>query len=193
GGFISSRIHKYDFDCNLIWSKEFGYTSLSANSVTSDELGNIYLIIHNTQIGLGQGPFDVDGFMMNRGINFYKMSSDGDILWHRNIGGGINQEVGHYMQNIFYRQNTLYVTGTFHQNLIFNNDFNFSYPYVEYPRAFIARYNLDGNVINATVYEETEGYNRYEYSEIDNQGNVYLTRNHYTNNNTESIIDKYDF
>ena len=103
GGFVSSRINKYDFNCNLIWSKKFGYDyNIAVKAVTSDELGNIYIVIHNANnTNGGFGPFNISGFMMSPGLNFYKLNSSGTILWYKNIGPG----VGYDMQNIFYYQN----------------------------------------------------------------------------------------
>lgn len=186
GGFVSSRINKYDFNCNLIWSKNFGYDyNIAVKAVTSDELGNIYIVIHNANnTNGGLGPFNISGFMMSPGLNFYKLNSSGTILWYKNIGPG----VGYDMQNIFYYQNQLYVTGTFNENLNFNNNLTFSLPFTNYSRAFIAKYDTDGNLINAINYGN--GDDIFKYSEIDNQGNIYLTRSHYNAHN--SNIDKFN-
>jgi gliding motility-associated-like protein len=184
-GFVASRINKYDFNCNLIWSKTFEYVDVDVKAVTSDELGNIYLVIHNTtSTNAGLGPWNIGGFMMSPGLNFYKLNSSGTILWTRHIG----PRTGYEMQNIHYFQNQLFVTGTFYDNLTFSNGLTFNFPYTNYPRAFIAKYDTDGNFINA-VYDGN-GDDNFKYSEIDNQGNIYLTRSHY--NGLNSNIDKFD-
>jgi gliding motility-associated-like protein len=185
GGFVSSRIIKYDFNCNEIWSKNFGYDNVAVKAVTSDKLGNIYILILNTDsTNGGLGPFNISGFMMSPGLNFYKLNSSGTILWHKHIGPG----VGYKMSNIFYYQNELYVTGTFHENLTFNNNVSFNFPFTNYTRAFIAKYNTDGDFINAVSHGN--GNDIFKYSEIDNQGNIYLTRSSY--NSDHSDIDKFN-
>lgn len=184
-GFVASTINKYDFNCNLIWSKTFGYVNVDVKSVTSDELGNIYLVIHNTtSTNAGLGPWTINGFSMSPGINFYKLNSAGTILWSRHIG----PRTGYEMQNIHYYQNQLFVTGTFYDNLTFINGLTFSFPYTDHPRAFIAKYDTDGNFINAV--NQGSGIDDFKYSEIDNQGNIYLTRSHY--NGYQSNIDKFN-
>ena len=184
-GFVASRINKYDFNCNLIWSKTFGYVNVDVKAVTSDELGNIYLVIHNTtSTNAGLGPWNIDGFMMSPGLNFYKLDSSGSIVWTRHIGPG----TGYEMQNIHYFQNQLFVTGTFYNNLTFSNGLTFNFPYTNHPRAFIAKYDTDGNFINAV--NDGNGVDNFKYSEIDSQGNIYLTRSHYRGLN--SNIDKFN-
>ncbi|RRJ89221.1 hypothetical protein EG240_12370 [Paenimyroides tangerinum] len=171
GGFVASRIIKYDFNCNEIWSINFGYEDVAVKSVTSDEQGNIYLVIDNlTSTNAGLGPWDINGFSMSPGINFYKLNSAGTILWNRHIG----PHTGNIMQNIHYYQNHLYVTGTFYDTLTFSNGLSFNFPYTDNPRAFIAKYDTDGNFINAINFGD--GEDKFKYSEFDNQGNIYLTR-----------------
>ena len=184
-GFVASRIYKYDFNCNLIWSKSFGYVNVDVKSVTSDEQGNIYLVIHNTtSTNAGLGPWNIGGFMMSPGLNFYKLDSAGTILWTRHIG----PNTGYEMQNIHYFQNQLFVTGTFYDNLTFSNGLTFSFPYTDHPRAFIAKYDTNGNFINAVC--QGNGNDDFKYSEIDNQGSIYLTHSHY--NGLNSNIDKFN-
>ena len=170
-GFVGSRIIKYDFNCNELWSINFGDVYVSVQSVTSDEQGNIYLLIVNTtSTNAGLGPWNINGFNMSPGINFYKLNAAGTILWSRHIG----PRTGGIMQNIHYNQNQLYVTGTFYDTLTFSNGLSFNFPYTDNPRAFIAKYDADGNFINAINFGD--GEDRFKYSEFDNEGNIYLTR-----------------
>lgn len=184
-GFVASTINKYDFNCNLIWSKSFGYVNVNVKAVTSDEQGNIYLVIHNTSsTNGGLGPWIINGFSMSPGLNFYKLNSAGTILWSRHIG----PRTAYEMQDIHYFQNQLFITGTFYDNLTFSNGLTFNFPYSDYPRAFIAKYDTNGNFIDAV--NQGTGNDIFKYSEIDNQGNIYLTRSHY--NRLNSIIDKFN-
>jgi gliding motility-associated-like protein len=184
-GFTAGYINKYDFNCNLLWSKTFGYDDVNVQSATSDSQGNIYLIIENTtSTNAGLGPWNVSGWTMSPGINFYKLNPQGDIIWNRHIG----PRTGPRLQNIVYSQGILYITGTFYDDLTFNDLVSFSHPYTDYPRAFIAKYDTDGSFIDAT--EHGNGQEIFGISEVDPQGNTYLTYN--TPNHEYSKLDKID-
>lgn len=179
-GFISSRIQKYDFNCNLVWEKNFGYHSIKVNSVSTDDQGNIYLVIH------ASGNYtntNVNGFIMSTGLNLYKLNSSGVIQWSKNIG-----RVGYEMLHVFYYQNQVFITGTFYDRLIINNITIYDFPYTDHPRAFIAKYDTDGNYINAIGHGN--GNDTFAYAEIDNQGSIYMTRSDYRGIN--SSLDKFD-
>lgn len=169
-----STINKYDFDCNLIWSKQINSLFSDLRSVTSDEFGNIYILMNFTlNPSAGPEPWNVDGFEVFSGLNFFKLSPDGTILWSRHFYG--SNVSG--MQRIYYYQNTLLITGTFPTGLTFPNGLSFSFPYTDHPRAFIAKYNSDGDFIDA-VYHGT-GIENFMNSEFDSEGNIYLTNIHY--------------
>ena len=186
-GFISSRIIKYDFNCNELWFKNFGSVNADVRAVTSDGQGNIYIVIDYTfSTNGGLGTWNIDGFMMSTGLNFYKLNSSGSILWSRHIG----PRTGNEMLNIHYFQNELFVTGTYYDNLTFSNGLNFNFPYTDHPRAFIAKYDTDGNFINAI--SNGNGNDDFKFSEIDNQGSIYLTRSEYSGLNSNSKIDKFN-
>ncbi|MFD0992560.1 T9SS type B sorting domain-containing protein [Tenacibaculum geojense] len=180
-----STINKYDFNCNLVWSIMLNSDYTNVEAITSDELGNIYLLIQYTiSPNAGSGPWDIDGFQMFPGINFFKLSPTGLIYWSQHI----DPRTGYEMQNIHYFQGQLLVTGTFYDNLTFINGLNFNYPYTDHPRAFIAKYDTDGNFIDANNYGN--GVEDFKYSEFDNQGNIYLTSSHY--NSQYSNISKFN-
>ncbi|AYN03014.1 T9SS type B sorting domain-containing protein [Flavobacterium sp. 140616W15] len=187
GGFTSSIINKYDFNCNLIWSKTFGYNNIAVKAVSSDELGNIYILIYNFEsLNGGLGPFNYNGFIMSPGLNFFKLNSLGTIIWSKSIVS-LNG-IGHDMQNIFFHNNELYITGTFNTDIIFTSSKSFNLPYTYHSKAFIAKYDTNGNFMDAISHGN--GDDIFKYSEIDNQGNIYLTRSHYNAQN--SNIDKFN-
>ena len=187
-GFVhlyTGAIHKYDFNCNLLWTKTLRGHEAYINSVTTDPAGNIYLmLLDRTSTNAGMGPWNVNGFMMSPGVNFYKLNPNGDVLWWKHIG----PMTGHRLSNIAYSQNALYLTGTFYQNLTFSSAVSFNHPYTDYPRAFIAKYDTDGNFIAAA--ERGNGLELFGISEIDPQGNTYLT--YKTPNYEYSRVDKID-
>ena len=183
-GSTSSGLNKYDFNCNLIWSKDFTNFRVAPQAITSDSLGNIYILIQNNMTNSGPGPWNIDGFMMSPGLNFYKLNSLGVILWHKNIGPNVYEN----MQNIFFYQDQLFITGTFAPNLTFSNGLTLNVPASNFTGAFIAKYDADGNFINAINFGD--GNDIFKYSEIDNQGSIYLTRSRY--NGSNSYIDKFN-
>jgi len=170
----TSTINKYDFNCNLVWSIVLDSNYTDVEAITSDESGNIYLLIHYTiSPNAGIGPWNIDGFQMYTGLNLFKLNPSGSIIWQKYIGLGI----GYEMVNIQYVQNRLLLTGTFYGNFTFVDGLSFSYPYTDHPRAFIAKYDTDGNFIDAINYGN--GVEDFKYSEFDDQGNTYLTSSHY--------------
>ena len=183
-GFTSSRIIKYDFNCNIIWEKNFTNLNIDVKALTSDDSGNIYLIIYNTtSTNNTSAPWNINGFIMSHGLNFYKLDSLGNILWNKNIGPYVDYD----MQNIFHYQNQIFVTGNYFGNLNFNNGVIFNNP-INQIRAFLAKYDTNGNFINAVNHGN--GSEIFKYSEIDNQGNIYLTRSN--PNATYSSIEKFN-
>lgn len=178
----TSTINKYDFNCNLVWSILLNSNYTNVEAITSDELGYIYLVIHYTiSTNAGLGPWDVDGFLMSPGLNLFKLNPTGTVAWRRHIG----PRIGYEMENIHYFQNQLLITGTFYDNLTFINGLSFNFPYTDHPRAFIAKYDTDGNFIDAINYGN--GVEDFKCSEFDNQGNIYLTSSHY-NSQYSNII-----
>ncbi|MFL3664650.1 MAG: SBBP repeat-containing protein [Flavobacteriales bacterium] len=91
-------IQKIDYSSNLIWAKSIGdnstsYNTLTSNSITTDNSGNIYIT------GEFEGTVD---FNPNAGINtlssvsssiedvfILKLDSSGNFLWVKSIGGSI--------------------------------------------------------------------------------------------------------
>lgn len=172
-----AKIQKYDFDCNLIWSKQNNVGSSLVEAITSDPSGNIYYLIRT---GIQLGGID--------GLTFYKLDPNGNTLWSKSIGGIEYEYIGYEMLDILYFQDTLYVIGTYLNNIRFSEEVSFSSNNVYNPNAFIARYDTDNNFINAIVGNSNEDL--YKFSEIDNLGNIYLTRSSY--NSSLAYVDKFN-
>jgi len=177
-------IYKHDFDCNLLWMREINEYDVYINKIVSDNLGNTYLLVSYT-IGNNSspGPFDFNGFIVYPGLNLYKLNTNGNIIWNRHIG----DRVSNRSTNIGIHNNMLYIIGSFYDYININGEVSFNFPYTDHPRAFVAKYGLMGNLIDAQHYGN--GFDNYTSSEVDDKGNIYLTR-YYQGGYSHSDIDK---
>ncbi len=160
-----TAIYKYDFNCNLLWNLPVGAT---LNKMVSDPQGNIYVLVTygNTNTG---GPYIVGGLSMYPGLNLLKFDTNGNSIWTRSLGLGIS----YGMRDVFINNSTLYVTGTFVQNITICNQTTFNFPYNGMEKAFVAKLNLAGDLLDAKDFGT--GFNTYAHSEIDGNGNIYLS------------------
>jgi len=156
----SGLINKYDFNCNLLWSK-----TLTANKMTSDNQGNIYVL--TTYSGLI--PVTMSGLLFFPGQTLLKFDTNGNFVWSRSLGLGMQYGAS----NVFINNNTLYVTGAFVQNITICNQVTFSFIYNGDEKAFVAKLNLAGDLLDAKEFGT--GHDKYATSEIDSNGNIYLS------------------
>lgn len=184
----SAEIVKHNSNCEVLWTKSFnGIPSVYISSLTTDVSGNVYVLIDCRISGNASvGPFNSNGIICYRGLNVIKFDSSGNVLWSRYIG----DRVSYILQRIFNVGNEIYITGTFYDNININGQISFNFPYTDHPRAFVAKYDLTGNFINAKYFGD--GIDDYISSEIDDVGNVYLTKKNINNapNYARSIIEK---
>lgn len=177
-----SGIYKYDLNCNLIWKKDFT-DSAFADYFTIDDQGNLYILVNEL---LGQNynsgiePYYTDGLAFYFGLNLYKLSPNGDIIWNRKIGTTRNLS-----KRIFFNQGYIFVTGAFNEYININNQISLN-DSAYYGRAFIAKFDTSGNLIDAKKYGS--GSDIFMTSEIDKNGNIYFART--DPNLTYSCIDK---
>jgi gliding motility-associated-like protein len=180
GNFITSGIYKFDFNCNLIWKKEFGHTE--AQKIATDNQGNIY-ILFDYPLGSNPdlGPFNVDGLSLYPGLTLYKFDLNGNIIWNKKIGFTMEP-----MLNIFYFEDNLYITGSFFNYININNQILLSDP-AYYGRAYIAKFDTNGNLLDAQKYGSNDDF--FQSSEMDSSGNIYFARTNpnYTNSNIDKI------
>jgi len=177
-----SGLYKYDLNCNLIWKKEFPDNS-GADFFTIDDQGSSYVLVKETlgpNYNHGKEPYQIDGFDLYFGVTLYKLSPNGNIVWNRKIGGTRN-----LAKNIFYYDGHIYITGAFNNSININNEILLNDP-AYYGRAFIAKFDTAGNLIDAKKYGSNQDI--FMTSEIDKNGNIYFARR--DPNLTYSSIDK---
>ncbi|WP_418514212.1 T9SS type B sorting domain-containing protein [Corallibacter sp.] len=159
-------IQKYDFNCNLTWSINLvtdNYNlELEVYKTAVAENDNIYAIVSN--------PFNTTGIdtlngnPIPYGMNIIKIDSSGNVIWVRFIGG-LARNI-----DIHYWNDNLFIVGQFYTSININNQINLTStnPY----RAYIAKFNTSGVLLNADQYGAGESY--LLSSEIDNDGNIYF-------------------
>lgn len=184
GGFNPQSLKKYDFNCNLIWSKNFGNTSTFITNITTDEIGNIYIIISKTSGQQDGGLYNVNGTMLYSGETLYKLDFNGNPIWYKKLGGS---SYGRY-SDLFYKQNKIYVTGSFHYETNINNEILLTAENTsDIPAHYLAKFTTDGLLIDAK--RVGEAYERYSASTMDDDGNFYLTKYY---NDSETKIERYN-
>jgi hypothetical protein len=168
-------IQKIDYSSNLIWAKSIGdnstsYNTLTSNSITTDNSGNIYIT------GEFEGTVD---FNPNAGINtlssvsssgddvfILKLDSSGNFLWAKSIGGGSSKSTVDSNGNII-------IAGQYFGTIDVDpspNVYNLS------PGGlYIVKLDLNGNFVFA---KEFENYNADPGSvKTDYNDNIYFTGN----------------
>ncbi|MBT2619164.1 T9SS type B sorting domain-containing protein [Chryseobacterium sp. ISL-6] len=164
-----SKMIKFDFNCNQIWTK-----TENIQSFTIDDQGNIYTL-------------GTSGYYMNYVNKLTKYDSNGLLIWEKEFTGEVNR----LAKNIFIHQNTVIVTGVFSYTLNFSNQvqlINNSGNTQPYPRAFIAKFDTNGNFYNAIQLGQNMEF--FKDSEMDNDGNIYISKSHA--NFEYSKIEKFD-
>lgn len=172
--FDEGVIYKYDFNCNLIWSYNFldEYDDIEAYKTAVDEQDNVYVIVNNDQ-----GQVNIGSITIVPGMSVVKISAQGQLLWSRPIGG---QQIG---INIHYWNNTIFVVGRFLSTININNEISLTANPEDY---YIAKFDLDGGLIDANQFGENAEDILID-SDIDNNGNLYLTGSSYSSYNYTHI------
>ena len=189
------NLRKYDFNCNLVWSKNFGTNSFNPKKVyithiTVDELGNIYLIISYNG-AQSDVPYNVYGTMLYSGQTLYKLGSNGNTIWYKKLGGNEYNSVDTNVKNLFYKQNKIFVVSSFgSQNNVNNEILLISNNYYTIPQTFLAVFDVEGNLIDAKTPGQTDEY--FTASEMDNDGNIYLTNTYRSENEYRTKLECYD-
>lgn len=167
--YTYAKMLKYDFNCNLVWEK---YDVIQA--LTVDNSGNIYTL-------------GTSGYYMNYVNKLKKYSPNGTLIWEKQFTG----QIGRLAKNIFVHQNDVIVTGVFTYTLDFFNQVsltNNSGLTQPYPRAFLAKFDTNGNFYNAIQLGQDMEF--FKDSEMDNAGNIYISKAHA--NFVYSKIEKFD-
>lgn len=165
-----SGLYKYDLNCNLIWKKEFPEWT-GADYFTVDDQGNSYVLVKETlgsNYNNGVEPYNLYGFDFYFGVTLYKISSNGDIVWNRKIG-----PMNNLAKNIFYNNGYIYVAGSFNYAININNEIPLA-DNAYYGRAFVAKFDVAGNLIDAKKYGANQDI--VKTSEIDKNGNIYFAK-----------------
>ena len=170
--FMYAGLDKYDFNCNLLWSKKFNDNLMYIKDLTYDSNGNIYVLYSWTiSSNVGYGPFIHEGYTMNPGLNLYKFDPNGNLIWHRFLGHG---NPYNNLNKIYIYNNLLYVVSSHYGVLNVDNQYFFNFPYTNYTRPYICKLDLMSNILDVKSFGS--GTETYTSSEMDSNGNIYLSR-----------------
>ncbi|MFL5751953.1 MAG: T9SS type A sorting domain-containing protein [Bacteroidia bacterium] len=178
-----------------------------SNDITKDKYGNIYVIGSFTKSQIYFDTITLNNLdISNSGPNMFllKYTSQGQILWGRNMGGYSNSVVGNGVK--VDTSGNVYVVGTFgaYSSIVFGND---TLACLGGSKAmFIAKYDSLGNDLwgKTGVVSGTGGYSYGNDITIDKNNNIYVTGSYggasinfggnvLTNaGNAEAYIVKYD-
>jgi len=163
-------IRKYDFNCNLVWSvitSDLFNEPTRTQRLTIDSEGNIYFI-------------HFPDFSPNEGISFSKLNPNGQLLWTKLIG---ENSIG---TNVLFGNSYIYIIGRFLNSFTLDNQITLTSVGIDY---YIAKFDLDGNLIDAKNFFEDSGDELIE-SVIDNNGNIFFTGSSTTNSKFYSHVTK---
>ena len=172
-------LYKIDKTGKLEWSFDFlrgksGFHEYSVAQTTLDENDNIYSLIYIYQ---QNKPDSIDGHVYYPGLNLFKINQLGKVVWIKKIG--TTDDRG---SSILYKNGHLYVLGLFNGNLALSADKIFSsnsyyqcfeWLYEQGTDYFIAKYDTDGNLLNATSFGEDYPDIAMDAT-IDNDENIYF-------------------
>ncbi len=119
--FDSSYILKLSSSGDFLWAKQInGDDRVSANSISTDDLGNIIVV------GEFKGTADFDPSSSNldiatvgvgKSLFIQKLNSSGDLLWAKAIGGDLGNT---FANDLDIEGNELYITGAFNRVVDFD-------------------------------------------------------------------------
>ncbi|PJE45345.1 MAG: hypothetical protein CUR32_00515 [Flavobacterium sp.] len=164
-------LDKYDFNCNLIWSKKFDDFNMHISDLTTDTDGNIY-VLYSWRISsnAGYGPFLHEGLPMNPGLNLYKFTPNGNFVWHRFLGYG---NLYNNLNKIYNYNNLLYIVSSHYGTLNVDNQYFFNFPYTNNTLPYICKVDLQSNLIDVQTFGTPNDV--FTSSEMDSNGNIYLS------------------
>ena len=141
----------------ITWARQFGTDSSdSANSVSTDASGNVYVAGDTYGALLGPNAGDTDAFVR-------KYDSDGNEIWTRQFGAAFLDRA---ITVSAYGSDNIYVAGGTNGALFGSSAGSTD--------AFVRKYDSDGNEIWAKQFG-TSNYDMFWASSTDASGNIYLT------------------
>lgn len=175
-------LYKIDNNGNIDWRFKYNNDIFEYVfwDIALDETDNIYAMLDI----IGSREYIINGLKFSPGLNFTKISSDGEIIWNKVIGESAREDYGEVGNAcIKYKNGKIYVMGTYTGSLNLDDQFYFNskeyyqcYMWMYFPGSdyFVAKYDTNGNLINAVSLGEDYPDNLISM-EIDNSENIYFT------------------
>lgn len=179
GGSADVMVTKQDADGNFIWAKQMGGPmGENAYSCAVDNSGNVYVtgvFLDTADFDPGSGIYELTsagGF----DIFICKLSSAGDFLWAKQIGGEGDADYGQYLA-LDPADGSIYITGMFNGPADFNpgSGVHMLYPaYAGDYDSYILKLDADGNFIWAKSITGNQ-FDTGTGLAADGNGNLYIS------------------
>ncbi|CAN1544865.1 Secretion system C-terminal sorting domain [Flavobacteriaceae bacterium] len=175
-------IAKYDTNGNFQWVKTISGNISTPTEIVFDAIGNFYFKgDYYTDV------FDIDPSPSNSiyltptgapDTYFVKFNPQGNLIWAKSING-LDSNSFSYSGNIVVKGNYLYLTGQMNGTYAFDSsNSTINNLTTTSPDGFLAKYDLNGNYISASVLQDIDGAassSSYSSFTVDSNDNVYLT------------------
>ncbi|MFC2087019.1 SprB repeat-containing protein, partial [Bacteroidota bacterium] len=153
-------LYKTSFDGVGQWVRRSygGTANMSATKMTQDEYGNVYFSGYNSNpsltVDLNEFEISEDTIYNIAGQDIFicKYNKNGNLQWLKSIGGNGNE----YTLDLKHFNNFIYNTGYFSGSLNYGSDLLVSSGTGD-EDAFIGIIDLDGNFLNATGIDGSDG------------------------------------
>ncbi|MFC2137198.1 CARDB domain-containing protein, partial [Bacteroidota bacterium] len=166
---------KYNPNGDVLWATKIGGAYLEyVNDITVDVSNNVYIT------GCFTSPdISVDDIILyNNGGNneendilIAKYDNSGNILWAKSVGGTADDQANAISTDL---NGNFYITGDYKSTSVFFGDTTLTNGSSTYSKAYIAKYNTDGNAIWAiSSYLSQNAFGKDVT--IDESGNIYAT------------------
>ena len=178
-------IAKYDTNGNFQWVKSISGNISTPTEIVFDANSNFYFKgEYNTDV------FDIDPspsnsiYLTTTGTTdtyFVKFDPQGNLIWAKSINGQDSNSTS-YSRSIVVKGNYLYLTGQMQGNCAFDSsNSTINNLTTASSDGFLAKYDLNGNYISASVLQDIDGTGGSSNSSItvDSNDNVYLITDFY--------------
>jgi hypothetical protein len=180
-----SFIIKYDTNGDLSWAKNNDSNNLcTCSGISTDKFGNCIITgAFSDSITFDDWTLTSDG---NIDIYIVKLDTDGNVIWAKKAGGTDNDSGRAIAVN---NLGEIFISGYFEGTAHFDSVILYN----SESRVFIAKYDVDGNIVWAKETNVLFSRGLGPNIAADNFGNCYITTHTNVSSATDIYVAKYNF